>query len=187
MWRWIDGKYFAASAYQKMQEGITKLQRSSRIWKNWTPPKVKFFTWLATKGKLWIADRQRRHNLEAHDVCWLCEQEHEMGDHILMNSSYTKQIWWGALSWLGRACTFLDQPSSLQDRWSHGRRLQLRGMRSGFDTLFILIIWRLWKERNVRLFNDCPSTVQHLLKSIREESELWIQAGAHRLKSLKGE
>nr|TKW19476.1 hypothetical protein SEVIR_4G022300v2 [Setaria viridis] len=110
-----------------------------------------------------------------------------MGDHILMNSSYTKQIWWGALSWLGRACTFLDQPSSLQDRWSHGRRLQLRGMRSGFDTLFILIIWRLWKERNVRLFNDCPSTVQHLLKSIREESELWIQAGAHRLKSLKGE
>nr|TKW25275.1 hypothetical protein SEVIR_3G108000v2 [Setaria viridis] len=113
--------------------------------------------------------------------------ENETGDHILVNCSYAKQIWWGALSWLGRSCTFPDHPSSLQDWWSHVRRLQPREMRRGIDTLFMLIIWHLWKERNAHLFHNSPSMVHQLLMSIREKAELWIQAGVHRLECLRGE
>lgn len=58
-WQWtVDGNYTVASAYQKMQEGSTTLQCSNRIWRNWAPLRVKFFTWLATKGRLWTADRR---------------------------------------------------------------------------------------------------------------------------------
>lgn len=89
---------------------------NENILKNWVPPppNVKLFTWLATRGTLWTEDRRRRHNLDAHDVCWMCDQEQETRDHILVNCSYT--IWWGALLWLGRACSFPPQPCSLHCR-----------------------------------------------------------------------
>jgi hypothetical protein len=88
-----------------MQEGNIKIQGMIRIWKHWAPPRVKLFAWLAFKGRLWTADRRRRHGLEAHDLCWLCDQENETGDHILLTSKFGNEsdlwvrfdkesVWW---------------------------------------------------------------------------------------------
>nr|TKW29230.1 hypothetical protein SEVIR_3G382400v2 [Setaria viridis] len=90
-------------------------------------------------------------------------------DHILVNCSYAKQTWWEALTWLGCACTFQAAPRSLQDWWAHVRTSQLRGKRRGIGTLFMLIIWSLWKEHNARLFHGREVTVQELLSAIRRE------------------
>ncbi|PUZ57515.1 hypothetical protein GQ55_5G438400 [Panicum hallii var. hallii] len=151
---------------------------ATRIWKSWAPPKVKFFTWLATKGKIWTADRRRRHGLDAHDTCWLCDQEPETCDHILVNCSYAKQLWWDALITLDCTCSFASQQLTLQDWWSHGRRLQAKERRKGFDTLFMLIIWLLWKERNARLFDQRSSSADQLLQLIKLEIRIWVEAGA---------
>jgi hypothetical protein len=60
-WRWTtDGNYSASSAYHKMHEGNIRLQGSRRIWRNWAPPRVKFFVWLAVRHRPWTADRRRR-------------------------------------------------------------------------------------------------------------------------------
>ena len=76
------------------------------VWKNWAPLRVKFFTWLALKSRLWTADRRRRHNLDAHDPCWLCDPEDETVDHLLVCCSYTKVIWWNLISWMNCTCSF---------------------------------------------------------------------------------
>ncbi|CAM0152437.1 unnamed protein product [Urochloa decumbens] len=170
-----------------MHEGSIRLKNSNRIWKSWAPPRVKFFTWLAVKGRLWTADRRRRHNLEAHDTCWLCNQEQETGNHILVNCSFAKEIWWGVLSSLGCNCTFPTTAVSLQGWWTRIRRLQPREKRRGLDTLAMLIIWNLWKERNARLFEDCPSSVPQLLHRVQQELALWVQAGAWRMGVLASE
>jgi hypothetical protein len=37
--------------------------------------------------------------------------------------------------------------------WLHNRKLLPTTIRRGFDSLFFLIGWLLWKERNARTFN----------------------------------
>jgi hypothetical protein len=56
--------------------------------------------------------------------------------------------------------------------------------KKGADTLFALVCWMVWKERNARCFREAAATVQELLSVIRAEAEQWIRAGASRLGDL---
>jgi hypothetical protein len=44
--------------------------------------------------------------------------------------------------------------------------------RRGFDSLVLLVSWKLWKERNRRTFDGITKTPAEVLVSIREEGEL---------------
>uniref|UniRef100_K4A0N2 Uncharacterized protein n=1 Tax=Setaria italica TaxID=4555 RepID=K4A0N2_SETIT len=61
------------------------------------------------------------------------------------------------------------------------RRQQPKERRKGLDTLFMLVIWSLWKEHNAGVFNQCSSSTQELLQRIKQESEHWVLAGARQL------
>lgn len=53
VWRWTEnGVYSASSAYRSFFLGISSLLGAKDIWKAATPPKVKFFLWLALHGRL---------------------------------------------------------------------------------------------------------------------------------------
>lgn len=65
------------------------------------------------------------------------------------------------------------------------RRLLPATKQRGFDSLFALAAWHIWKERNARLFRGKEEQVQQLLMVIKQEADLWIQAGARRLASLR--
>jgi len=187
IWRWTaNGTYSAASAYRIMHHGTIPLAGSRWIWKNWAPQRVKFFTWLALKQRLWTADRRRRHGLDAHDICWLCDQEQETADHLLVNCSFAKQIWWNMLSWMDCACTF-PMPMELHQWWKHIRQMQVKERRRGLDTLVMLILWCLWKERNARLFDNLSSNALEVQDRIKVDIKLWIDAGATRLGCLRHE
>ena len=80
IWRWsADGKYFASSAYRAFFAGLTTLLGAQELWKARTPPRVKFFAWLALHNRLWTAKRQRRHRLQATDSCALCDERSLFG------------------------------------------------------------------------------------------------------------
>lgn len=74
VWRWSeDGTYSARSAYMKLHIGSAPFTSHRLIWKTWAPLKIKIFLWLAFRRRHWTADRRRRHGLEAHDNCHLCD------------------------------------------------------------------------------------------------------------------
>ena len=161
-WRWTtNGKYTAMSAYAALHQGSVRFQGAARIWKNWAPPNVKFFVWLAARQRIWTADRRRRHGLDPHDMCWFCDPEPETCDHILVNSTFAKQVWWDVISALDCTCSFSPCQLTLRDWWTHCRQLQVKERRKGFDTLFMSIAWFLWKERNACLFDRRLSTTEH--------------------------
>jgi len=57
-WKWTsDATYSARSAYQAFFLGSAQFEGARPIWKAWAPLKVKIFTWLAVKGRIWTADR----------------------------------------------------------------------------------------------------------------------------------
>jgi len=186
-WKWTaSGTYTASSAYMAMFIGTVRTPAIHWVWKSWAPLRVKFFAWLALKQRLWTADRRRRHNLDAHDTCWLCDQEAETVDHMLISCSFAKVIWWNILSWMDCACSFQGQPL-IHTAWEYLRGLQTRERKHGFDSLFMCIIWVIWKERNNRLFEETSCTTAELQDKIKLDVKLWILAGARRLGCLKRE
>jgi mannose/fructose/N-acetylgalactosamine-specific phosphotransferase system component IIC len=53
--------------------------------------------------------------------------------------------------------------------------------RKGINSLFMLVIWTLWKEKNARLFNGSSMVAQEVVQKVRHELQLWVMAGANQL------
>lgn len=152
------------------------------IWRAWAPLKVKIFLWLALRRRHWTADRRRRHGLEAQDRCHLCDQSPESIDHVLALCPYSRKVWFLVLQAMG---VQLSPSSATTLQWRHRIRSAATGPRKkGLDTLFALVSWQLWKERNARLFWSSAATIAEILQLIKAEADLWIAAGARGLQSL---
>jgi hypothetical protein len=153
---------------------------SDLVWDSWAPLRIKLFLWLALRKRLWTADRRRRHGLEAQDNCYLCDQEPESIDHIIVQCSYAKQVWWFIRSALQETSQL--QPTDSIYEWWRTWRAQWQGQcRQGADSIFTLVACELWKERNVRCFRGANTQVADLLKLIKYEADMWIAAGAKNL------
>jgi hypothetical protein len=55
---------------------------------------------------------------------------------------------------------------------------------ASFNSLVSLILWCLWKHRNVCVFDGISPTVPRIILDIRNEATLWCMAGAKGLSSL---
>ena len=56
----------------------------------------------------------------------------------------------------------------------------------GIQTLVLLVIWSLWKERNNRIFKQQELSSPRFIAMLRDEVRTWIFAGAKHLDSLVG-
>jgi predicted negative regulator of RcsB-dependent stress response len=44
----------------------------------------------------------------------------------------------------------------------------------GADTVFALVAWELWKERNARCFRGAATQLHQLLAVIKHKAEQWV-------------
>jgi hypothetical protein len=183
IWRWTpDGSYSSKSAYTMMHTGAIHFRGHSLIWKTWAPMKVKIFLWLAFKRRHWTNDRRVRHGLVAREECYLCDQAPETIDHLLTCCPYSREVWFFMCSALGRPLP--PASTTVRSWWMRMRAGLQTSQRKGLDSLFALVSWQLWKERNARCFRESASPVAELLQVIKAQAELWVQAGAKHLGSI---
>jgi hypothetical protein len=152
------------------------------VWKTWAPLKIKIFLWLALRRRHWIGDRRRRHGLDAREQCHLCDQEIETIDHLVANCSYTREVWFFVLQALG-----IQLPQAAPTTLTWWRRLRSSSTperRPGLDSLFTLISWQVWKERNARCFRGSSAAIREILPTIKAEAERWMDTGAQGLQVL---
>ncbi|WVZ51145.1 hypothetical protein U9M48_002314 [Paspalum notatum var. saurae] len=90
-----DGdKLQAGVVYQALCAGDGELDAAAKfVWKNSAPPRVRFFGWLARRGRI-----QCRANLAVKKVvpdagCEVCHTEEVTTPHILFHCGFTKQLW----------------------------------------------------------------------------------------------
>ena len=70
-----------------------------------------------------------------------------------------------------------DHFDSSESWWINTRKEIPKSARRNFDTITILIHWRIWKERNARIFEHVASNVDRVLDLIREDIAVWRSAG----------
>jgi hypothetical protein len=114
----------------------------------------------------------------------MCDQGTESMDHILLGYCFSREVWhfWIRKLHLQDAVSIAEEPA-LQ-WWLRDRKRVPKPVRRGFDSLFFLIGWTLWKERNARTFNRTATSATQLAMAIQDDIETWCQAGFKHLRSL---
>ncbi|WVZ79516.1 hypothetical protein U9M48_027087 [Paspalum notatum var. saurae] len=182
LWRWSsDGHFSVHSAYQLLHEGSILQLEIAIIWKTWAPLRIKIFLWLAWRRRLWTADRRHRHGLDARTACFLCDAADETCDHLLVSCSFSLRVWDGVLSSLGVHRPPASGGISVLDWWITVRELWPPGVGKGIDSLFALVTWEVWKERNARCFRGEVSSAEAVVSSILSFASEWVRAGAKAL------
>ena len=71
------------------------------IWRTKAPPRVAFFAWTATKGKIPTIDNLRRRGMIVINRYWLCESDGESVDHLLLHCGVANALWSAIFSRFG--------------------------------------------------------------------------------------
>jgi len=98
--------FSTASAYRSFFIGQHPVDGAGLLRKTRAPPKCKFFIWLVIHDRCWTAARRKKHGLQDDDACVLCAQAPETIDHLLVECSFSRDLWfnffhrvgWGTLS-----------------------------------------------------------------------------------------
>ncbi|KAM0915236.1 hypothetical protein ACQ4PT_010999 [Festuca glaucescens] len=188
--RWIltaDGVYSSASAYRLLFEGRTLSPAPEMIWSPWAPAKCKFFLWLLLHNRLWCADRLQRRRLPNAYFCPLCLRSLETSQHLFFECPFTKRIWAAVATWTH--CSSLAPPcweaaTTPQDIWQLLMQRSAAAHKEGLSSLFTLVCWNVWRERNARIFRQKSATFQLIIAWIRDEAREWSFANAKALRKL---
>jgi hypothetical protein len=156
---------------------MTTLFGAKQVWRSAVPPELKFFFWLALHGRLWIAERHKRHGLQQDAVCVLCDQQDETTYHLLASCVFTREVWHRLLSRLEMKHLVPLDGSCLSDWWQNTRTAIPKPFKRTFDSLVLLVSWKVWKEHNRRTFDNNTRTPSQLCALILKEADTWIAAG----------
>jgi hypothetical protein len=177
--RWkgaLSGNYSARGTYNLLCLGQVGFDMAEPIWRSHAPLKCKIFAWLALNYRLWTSDRRQRHGLQTStDACAVCLQDVDCLDHVLVQCSFAKQVWFGCLR---RARLRLPEPQgdvNWEHWWSDTRGQVIKRDRRRFHTLVILTAWMIWKQRNARVFGNDRDRCNEaqLIDRIHDEFKIW--------------
>jgi hypothetical protein len=188
--RWIltsNGCYSAASAYRLHFEGQVRSIAPAMIWSTWAPPKCRIFAWLLLQNRLWCTDRLQRRQCINSYFCPLCIRNLETSWHLFFECPFAKSIWATVATWTH--CSALDplvweHTESMAATWQSMMERCHPPDRKGIASLFILVCWGIWNERNARIFRGKTSTLRSVISWIRDEVREWSFANAKALRRL---
>ena len=101
------GAFSVKSLYFMLELGGSSLFPCDSIWRVRVPPKVAFFSWEASWGKVLTLEQLQRRGFSLANRCFLCLSEVETVDHLLLHCVKTQVLWNLLLSLFGVSWTLL--------------------------------------------------------------------------------
>jgi hypothetical protein len=169
-----DGVFTSRSYYYALidRRGVRFPWKS--IWRVKAPPRVAFFVWTATWGRILTCDNLMRRGYTMAGWCCMCCCDGETVDHLLLHCSAVQKLW---------NYVFL----TFRVHWVLPR--QVADLLFGWHNWFgkhhshiwnlspLCLMWTVWRERNLRTFEDLSSSPDQLLgtfvTSLFDWSRIW--------------
>lgn len=187
-WRFTaDGQYSAQSAYALQLEGTTKCRTTTLTWKTKAPPKCRFFLWLLLKDRIWTAACLQQRGWPNEYFCQLCLRSLETSVHLFMECGVAKNIWKRVANWIGVQGLAPEnwlQTESMQDWIIHMTVGLQSSSREALNSLIILVIWEIWRERNNIIFRQIHRSAYQIPSDIQDAAKTWAYAGNRGLQRL---
>ncbi|XP_020170196.2 uncharacterized protein [Aegilops tauschii subsp. strangulata] len=126
IWAWHEsGSYSAASAYRMLCFGGISFAPAAAIWKNGAPLAYKIFMWLAIQNRIWTSDRRLRHGLQdTASTRFLCDQEQDNVDHLMIQCVFARQVWYQCFAKVGIDTNLSPVHHDLLQQWWMNARKQ---------------------------------------------------------------
>ena len=124
------------------------------------PPKVAFFAWEASWGKVLTLELLQRRGFSLANRCFLCLSEVETVDHLLLHCVKTGVLWNLLFSLFGVTWTFSCTVKATLLGWNGvfvGKRYK-----RAWQMTPLCIFWSVWKERNRLAFGNEELSLQRL-------------------------
>ena len=127
------------------------------IWNPVVPQKIGVFAWEAAWGKVLTLDQLKRRGMTFANRCFMCEEEEETIDHLLIHCKFTKMLWDLILSIVGISWVFPQSVLHTLLAWQ-GAAVGKKRKKIWFAAPLCLF-WNIWRARNRLVFeNEVPST-----------------------------
>ena len=162
-----------------LMQGHEKSETAGPIWRNPATPKSKLFTWLAVQHRIWTSDRRLRHGLQTStSPCFVCLQEEDTAEHILIQCVFAREAWERCRRRLGGQFQAPTQFCTLQGWWMKERQKFRDKEKKCFDALVCLMCHSLWKNRNAWCFRNPQRqrSAEQLVSQVMEELKAGIVA-----------
>ncbi|RVW21518.1 Small GTPase LIP1 [Vitis vinifera] len=88
-----SGVFSVKSLYSILEPEGSTLFPYDNIWRAYVPPKVAFFAWEASWGKILTLEQLQRSGYSLPNRCFLCLSEAETVDHLLLYCVKTRTLW----------------------------------------------------------------------------------------------
>lgn len=164
-----SGVYSASSAYDVQFTGRLLQPHLENVWKAKVEGKVKFFLWLWLRNRNWTADRLSSRGIACNPTCCLCDQEPESAAHLLINCSFSKEVWATIAPSNASLANACSQATSVRSWWAKVNLCTPKAQRVETVVLACYTLWNVWKERGRRIFEGKAMNVAVLVQHIREE------------------
>ena len=154
--RWKENKngtFSVKSFYSSLSRDIKTPFPARTIWTPWVPIRASFFGWEAAWSRLLTTDRLKRFDWSIPNRCFLCKNQEETIDHLLLFCEKTIMLWLLILSLFGVQWVMHSSVKKNLLGW-HGSFVGKKREKA----------WS-WKKRNRRVFNDIKRNEQDI-KSI---------------------
>jgi hypothetical protein len=138
-----------------------------------SPPRVKFFNWLACLDRCWTGEWLARHRLPHPTSCPLCDQSVETMAHIFTGCPFSRTIWYEALSWIRSTCRPPVSEDDFLDWWLTVIQSTPSPLRKGTSPVYMLTAWWIWKHCNTEVFNNARPPGLVVRCGVRPFSDLY--------------
>jgi hypothetical protein len=159
------GKLDSSSIYCLLKAKQHAADPSSKfIWKNSVPPRIQFFMWLLSKGRIQCRANLYRKKIVQDQHCEACGASEETTDHIILHCPFARDFW----NEIGIADT-----TQIMAREIHEISAISGLPTTQYNTFIALCCWQLWKRRNALVFRNEVLSLRQILQACHSEADAW--------------
>lgn len=123
---------------------------------NSVPPRIQFFMWLASKGRIQCRANLFKKKIVDSPVCEVCGASEETTDHIILQCPFVRSFW----NVIG-----LPVSDDLSVKTMHTLPKVQTLPSTQYSTFFALCCCQLWKSRNALIFRNETISVRQVLQA----------------------
>uniref|UniRef100_A0A2N9ESY8 PARP catalytic domain-containing protein n=1 Tax=Fagus sylvatica TaxID=28930 RepID=A0A2N9ESY8_FAGSY len=155
-----DGVFASRSFYYALidRRGVRFPWKS--IWRVRAPPRVAFFVWTATWGRILTCDNLMRRGYTMAGWCCMCCCDGETVDHLLLHCSAAQKLWNFVFLTFRVHWVLPRQVADLLFGWHNWFGKHHSHI---WNLIPLCLMWTVWRERNLRTFEDLSSSLDQLL------------------------
>jgi len=160
----IDHRLRSGLIYKSSTRGDHASPSFEFVWRNFAPPRVKFFGWLLTQNRIHSRTSLVRKNILDDARCEVCGAEDETADHVFSGCTFV-QTFWSRIGWAPGGIP------PVTELWNS--QTPPRVHKSVAHPLILLYCWEIWRHRNDVVFRHMAPSIDCLVAASKEAARSW--------------